>query len=153
MRSGETYPNGYAGKSGFREVAASRKMCGNEAKGSGLRRQADRGVAHAYGRLQCGRSSRDHCDGSEDHSGHYLTSPVLQPVLLLGAVGSGAVEEAGTSAEMGSGGFADAAATVGLPRLLADATTGRSSACTGLGTNRAAESTPDVSECTEMVCG
>jgi hypothetical protein len=74
-------------------------------------------------------------------------------VMLLSAVASGAVEEAGTSAEIGPGGFAAAAATFALIRFLADATTGRRSACTGLGTNRGAESTPDVSEFTEMVCG
>ena len=74
-------------------------------------------------------------------------------MLVVGAVASGALEEAGTGAELGVGEFlGEAATSFFFIRFLAGAATGRRSAWTGLGTNRGAESTPD-SERTEMVCG
>ena len=80
----------------------------------------------------------------------YLISPGDQPALL---VASGTLVETVTSAELGSGGFAAATGISFLGRLLADAPTGRRSAWTGSGTNRGAETTPDVSERTEIVSG
>ena len=86
---------------------------------------------------------------------HYLTSGGGgRGVFAAGAVASG-TPEAGTPAEVGADEFLSEAATgvFIFTRFLADAATGRRSAWTGLGTNRGAESTPDVSERTEMVCG
>jgi hypothetical protein len=80
----------------------------------------------------------------------YLTSAGDQPALT---VLSGAPDAALTSAEAGAGGFAAATGTSFFGRLVPEAPTGRSSAWTGFGTNRAAESIPDVSERTEIVCG
>jgi hypothetical protein len=81
----------------------------------------------------------------------YLISPGFQAVLLpIPAVNSGSGEEAGTSDEAEADRLAAAAAS-SFPVCL-DATTGRRSACTGFGTNRAADTTPP-SDCTEMVCG
>jgi hypothetical protein len=89
-------------------------------------------------------------------AGHYLTSARGgKGALLLGAVASAVLGDWGKAAEMGADEFAgEVAIDIFFPiRFLADATTDRKSAWTGLGTNRGAESTPDFSDRTEMVCG
>jgi hypothetical protein len=78
-----------------------------------------------------------------------------QGLLIAGAVASGALEELGTAAEIGAGEFSWEVATgvFFLIRFLIGAAIATNSAWTGFGVNRGVESSPDVSECTEMVCG